>query len=72
MELTITQKLLIYGLTLFPLEEQDQEAIFLVLKTQEQQEEMVAFLMLHPEASGQEVLNEMGRIIKKTLKKQDE
>ena len=69
MDLTTTQKLLIYGLTLFPLSEEDQETIFLLMTTQEEQEKMIAFLILHEQATGQEILNEAARIIKSTSKK---
>jgi hypothetical protein len=69
MALTLTQKLLIYGLTLFRLPEETQEAIFLVLNTEDEQLQMIAYLMKHPEATEQEILDHMGEIIESTQEK---
>ena len=69
MELTVTQKLLIYGMTLFPLSEENQEGIFFMMKTEERQILMIGYLQTHPQATEQEILNEAGRIIKLTKEK---
>lgn len=64
MELTQTQKLLIYGLRQFPLPEEDQEAIFLFLEKEDDQLLMIHYLKTHPNASTQEILNESGRLLR--------
>jgi len=67
--LTLTQKLLIYGLTLFHLSEDTQKAIFHVMNTEEEQLQMIAYLMKHPQATEQEILDHMGEIIESTQEK---
>ena len=71
MSLTQTEKLLIYGLSQFQISEEDQEAIFLYLREEEDQLLMIYYLQTHPKATEQEILNESGRILeqrKKTTK----
>ena len=63
MELTPTQKALIYGLTLFPLTDQDQKAIFHLLKTDEKRMMLIIYLKRHENATSQEILNETARIM---------
>ena len=63
MELTVAQKLLIYGMTLFPLSEENQKAIFHSMKTEERQILMIRYLQTHPSATEQEILNEANQII---------
>ena len=68
MELTVTQKLLIYGMTLFPLSEENHKAIFHSMKTEERRILMIEYLQTHPEATEKEILTEAGRIINSTNK----
>lgn len=63
MQLTQTEKELIYGLTLFPITEENQEAIFLFLREEHDQQEMIHYLKTHRNATEQEILNESGRIL---------
>ncbi len=63
MALTKTQEHLILGLGLFDLTEEEQEAIFLFLQTEEQQTQMVDYLLGHQDATGQDILKEMSRIL---------
>ena len=70
MDLTVTQKLLIYGMTLFPLSEENQEAIFHSMKSDEMQLLMIRYLQTYPSATEQQILNEAGRIIKQAQQKQ--
>ena len=69
-ELTQIEKLLIYGLSQFPMSEQDQETTFLFLKEENDQLLMIHYLKTHPNATSQDILNECGRILKrrKTIK----
>ena len=67
MQLTQTEKELIYGLTLFPITEENQEAIFLFLREEQDQEEMIHYLKTHRNATEQEILNESGRILKRRV-----
>ena len=69
MELTLIEKLLIYGLTLFPLDEMERKAIFHILKTEEEMEELILFLRLNEKATAQEIKEEVTRIIESTGKK---
>ena len=68
MELTVTQKLLIYEMTLFPLSEETQKAIFHSMKTEERRILLIGYLQTHSKATEEEILNEVGRIIKSTKK----
>ena len=63
MNLTQTEKLLIYDLNQFPLSEEDQEAIFLFLREEEDQLLMIYYLKTHLNATPQDILNESGRIL---------
>ena len=69
MELTLIQKLLIYGLTLFPLDEMERKAIFHILKTEDEMEQLILFLRLNEKATAQEIKEEVTRIIELTGKK---
>ena len=64
MQLTQTQKLLIYGLSQFSISEEDQEAIFLFLENEDDQLLMIHYLKTHPHATPQDILNESGRLLK--------
>ena len=67
MELTKTQKTLIYGLTRFPVSEENQEAIFLFLyKDVEKMEEMIKFLVQNEKATEQEILQKVEKILEST------
>ena len=64
MELTQIEKLLIYGLSQFPLSEEDQEAIFLFLREEDDQLLMIHYLKTHLDATAQDIINESGRLLK--------
>ena len=66
MELTQTEMYLIAGLKLFDLSDEDQEAIFLILRTEEQQVLMMDYLVDNRNASGQDIMKEMLRIYRAT------
>ena len=63
MELTKLEKALILTLGKTDLTEEDQEAIFLFLKTEEQQYRMLDFLHNNPKASNQEILHRYAEIL---------
>ena len=63
MELTLIQKVLIYGLTLFPLNEEERKAIYYILKTDEEREMLISFLKENENATAQEIKEEVSRII---------
>lgn len=66
MELTETQKLLIRGLRLFPISEENQEAVFLFLfKSEEKMWEMMDFLAENKEATEQQIMKKLTDILKK-------
>ncbi len=66
MELTETQKLLIRGLRLFPISEENQEAIFLFLfKSEEKMWKMMDFLAENKEATEQQSMERLESILKK-------
>ncbi len=66
MELTETQKLLIRGLRLFPISEENQEAVFLFLfKCEEKMWEMMDFLAENKEATEQQIMKKLTEILKK-------
>ena len=68
MILTQTQKLLIDGLTQYPVTEENQEAIFLFLYRDEaQMQEMIKFLALNEKATEDEIMEELSRILKESL-----
>ena len=62
--LTKIERLLIYGLSQFPISEEDQEAIFLFLKEEDDKLLMIYYLKTHPDATPQDILNESGRLLK--------
>ena len=62
-KLTVTQRLLIYGMTLFPLTEESRTAIFHTLKTEEKRMLMIMYLQENPKATEQEIIDETVRII---------
>ena len=66
MELTKMETLLIDGLRFFDLSDEDQEAIFLILRTEEQQVLMMDYLVDNRNASGQDIMKEMLRIYRAT------
>ena len=68
MEITKIQKLLVYGMSQFNMDIDNERAIFSVLKEEDDQLAMIKFLMMHPEATEQEILNESGRILKQRKK----
>ena len=65
-KLTEAQKLLIRGLRLFDLSEEEQEATFICLQTEGQQIAMMDYLATHRNATGQDILKELSRILKVT------
>ena len=60
---------LIHGLQLFPLTEEQRGAIYIALKTDEQKVMFMKYMANHEHATAQELMNELGRILKMTLKK---
>ena len=62
-DLTQIQKMLVYGMSQFKMDINNERAIFSVLKEEDDQLAMIKFLMMHPEATEQEILNESGRIL---------
>ena len=66
MELTETQKLLIRGLQLFPISEENQEAVFLFLfKSEEMMWEMIDFLAGDRNSTEQQIMEKLENILKK-------
>ena len=66
MELSETQKLLIRGLMLFPVSEENQEAIFLFLfKSEENMWSMMDFLANNRDATEQQILKKLENILTK-------
>lgn len=63
MELTEVQKLLIRWLMLFPLDEKEQEAIFLILESDKEKMMLIDYMADHPNVTAQELKNEVGRIL---------
>lgn len=68
MEKVTLDDLLEYGLTLTPLSVEGRKIVFLFLKTKEMKEDMIIFLLRHKEATGQEIMNELGRLIEENKK----
>ena len=70
-KLTKIQKLLIYGLKQYEVEEDDAVAIVYCMKEEDDQILMIDYLITHPQATHQEILNESGRILelRKTMTK---
>lgn len=67
MQLTPIQTLLAYGLNLTKLPDEEWEAVFNFLETEEEQMKMILFHKENPNATNQEILNALGAIIKLTL-----
>ena len=66
MELTTTQKLLIYGLTQYPISEENQEAVYLFLyKDEEKMQEMIKFLALNLDATEDQIMEKLTNILTK-------
>ena len=65
MELTLIRKLPSYGLTLFPLSEEEQEAIFLVLKTDEERKALTSFLKKNEDATAREIMEDRPELSKR-------
>jgi hypothetical protein len=63
MELTKIQKLLIYGLSQFEMDIDNQSIIFSLLKEEDDQLLMIYFLKTHPDATEQDILNASGSIL---------
>jgi len=68
MQLTQTQKLLIYGLNQFSIAEREQETIFLVLQEDADQILMIHYLKTHPQAKEQDIMNHLTLILKQRKK----
>ena len=68
MEKVTTEDLLEYGLTLTPLSAEDRKIVFLFLRTKEMKQEMIIFLLRNKEATEQEIMDELGRIIETSKK----
>ena len=65
MEMTMTQKLLAYGLKQFPISRENLETVYLFLyESEEKMKEMIKFLALHEKATEQEIMTELARILK--------
>ena len=64
MQLTTTQKLLIYGLKQFPIKKENQRAIFLFLyEDEEKMQELINYLAMNEKATEQEIMSEVTRIL---------
>ena len=66
MALTQTEEFLIDGLRLFDLTEEEQEGIFLALRTEKQQALMMDYLAYNRKASGQDILKKTVEILTRT------
>ena len=64
MSLTETEKLLIRGLMLFPLNEQERKAIFHILQSDAERWALMDYLQQNRNATAQEIKEEVSRIIK--------
>ena len=69
MKLNQVEKLLIRGLLFFPLNEQEREAIFLTLNTNEERWALITFMQENRTATAQDIKNAVGAIIESTGKK---
>ena len=63
-ELTKTERLLLYGLKQFKMPSEEAAAISVYLEEEEDQLLMIAYLVNHPNATHQEIMNEFGRLLK--------
>ena len=66
MELSVVEQLLIYGLAQFNLEEDLEQAIFVMMKTDDMKEAMINWLASHLEATEEEIKAQAGKIIRKS------
>ena len=66
MALTQTEEFLIDGLRLFELTEEEQEGIFLALRTEKQQALMMDYLAYNRKASGLDILKKTVEILTRT------
>lgn len=66
MQLTPIQMLLAYGLNLTKLPDEEWEAVFNFLETEEEQMKMILFLKHNEKATNQEIMNELGRIVEES------
>ena len=64
----IREETLVYGLMQFPLSEEDQFNIYLLLQTAEEQILMIEFLASHLDATKQEVMKAAFQIAKSAMK----
>ena len=73
-KLSKIQRLLAYGLNQYGVSTEDGVAIILFLKEEADQLLMIDYLINHPEATPQEILNESGRLLiqRKRLKNSSE
>ena len=67
MQLSQTEMYLIAGLRMFDISEEEQEMIFLILRTEEQQSMMMDCLADNRDASGEDIKKEMLRICRATM-----
>ena len=67
MQLSQTEMYLIAGLRMFDLSEEEQEMIFLIVRTEEQQSMMMDCLADNRDASGEDIKKEMLRIYRATM-----
>ena len=72
MELTEAQKLLIRGLRLFPISEENQEAVYLFLyKAEEKMREIIKFLALNLDATEDQIMEKLTNILEEEYTKRD-
>lgn len=63
-KLTLTERLLLYGLKQRNMPTEEAAAISVYLTEEEDQLQMIAYLMKYSNASHQEIMNEFGRLLK--------
>ena len=68
MELTKIQKLLVYGMSQFKMDIDNERIIFSLMKEEDDQLLMIYFLKTHPDATEQEILNASGSILMRRKK----
>ena len=71
-KLTMTERLLLYGLKQFNMPTEEAAAISVYLEEEEDQLQMIAYLIKHLDASHQEIMNEFGRLLKRRSKLNNE
>lgn len=62
--LTKTDRLLLYGLKQFDMPSEEAAAISVYLDEEDDQVLMIDYLVNHPNATHQEIMNEFGRLLK--------